>query len=122
MPVDILNITDEDGDPVTVTIESIFQDEPTIGWGTGPFSPDGKTVGSDTLKLRSERSPFGDGRVYRVKFLADDGAGGQCQGHVRVCVPLIKKIGDRKVYRCVDSGPRYNSTKPPYTLKAAGLP
>jgi hypothetical protein len=120
VPVDIMNITDEDGDPIALTIESIFQDEPTIGWATGPFWPDGKEVGTDKLRLRSERSPFGNGRVYHINFVADDGAGGQCQGEVRVCVPLLKKYGHHKVYRCVDNGPSFDSTKPSYLWTVGG--
>jgi len=58
--------------------------------------------------LRAARNGTGDGRVYHVGFLADDGRGGQCQGNVTVCVPLDQGPGKR----CVDQGSLVNSLGP----------
>ena len=41
-------VTDPQGQPVTITIESIFQDEPTDTFGDGGFCPDGGGVSTDT--------------------------------------------------------------------------
>jgi hypothetical protein len=103
VPVNILGITDEDDDPVAVTVDAIFQDEPTSGHGSP--SPDGSGIGSDTAYLRAERAAKGNGRVYTILFTADDGNGGQCLGDVTVGVP--KGNG-----AAVDDGPSYDSTLP----------
>ena len=53
--VKVLGVTDPDGDPITITITSILQDEPVNGRGDGDSSPDGKGVGIDTAQVRAER-------------------------------------------------------------------
>jgi streptogramin lyase len=110
VPVGILGVTDPDGDPITLTIDSIFQDEPVDTFGDGTFTPDGLGVGTDTAEVRAERSGTnkvpGDGRVYHVGFTADDGRGGQCSGTVTICVPHDQEPG----HVCVDQGPLYDST------------
>jgi len=53
----------------------------------------------------AERRGSGDGRVYHVAFVADDGRGGQCSGMVTACVPLSQKPGGA----CVDQGPLFDS-------------
>ena len=107
--ISILDITDPDDDPVTITIDSIFQDEPTDTNGDGAFTPDGRGVGSDTAEVRAERSGTkkvpGNGRVYHIGFTADDGID-SCSGKVTVSVPHdAKKVP-------VDGGPLYDSTVP----------
>jgi hypothetical protein len=109
----VAGVTDPDGDPVTLTITSIFQDEPLNGPGDGNACPDGAGVGTDTASVRAERSGSkkvpGDGRVYHVGFVAEDGRGGQCEGAVTVCVPHDQRPG----HVCVDQGPLYDSTSCP---------
>ena len=85
--ISILGVTDPDGDPVTVQIDRIMQDEPTNGTGDGDTCPDAQGVGTATAKVRAERSGNGDGRVYTIFFSASDGRGGSCQSSVKVCVP-----------------------------------
>jgi hypothetical protein len=107
--ITILGITDLDDDLVTITIDSIFQDEPTDTNGDGTFTPDGWGVGSDTAAVRAERSGTkkvpGDGRVYHIGFTADDGID-SCSGTVTVGVPHdVMKVP-------VDGGPLYDSTAP----------
>lgn len=107
--VQILGVTDDDGDAVTITIDSIRQDEPTDTYGTGEFTPDGDGVGTSTAKVRAERAGTpkvpGDGRVYHIGFTADDGKGGSCTGEVTVSVPH-----DQRGTSAVDGGPLYDST------------
>jgi subtilisin-like proprotein convertase family protein len=103
--VTIEGVVDPDGDPVTITITGISQDEETDGLGDGNTCPDAFGVGTDTAELRAERSGLGDGRVYHIAFTADDGQGGTCSGTVTVCVPHDQAGDD-----CVDQGPLYDST------------
>jgi len=100
----ILGVTDADGDSVTITVDGITQDEPVNDTGDGDTSPDGSGVGTDTAQVRSERSGTGDGRVYEISFIADDGNGGSCSGSVDVGVPHDKKDTP------VDSGQIFDST------------
>ncbi|MCH7591326.1 MAG: hypothetical protein IH989_00910 [Planctomycetes bacterium] len=112
--ITIGGVVDPDGDTVTITIESIFQDEPVRkrGGGSGKSSPDGDGVGTDTASLRAEREAdpgaLGNGRVYHVDFRADDGRGGSCTGTVYVCVGHDQ----RATGVCADEGPLYDSTQP----------
>lgn len=107
--VKILGVTDPDGDPITITIDSIRQDEPTDTYGDGKFTPDGEGIGTDTARIRAERAGTakvpGDGRVYHIGFTADDGKGGTCSGTVTVAVPH-----DQRGTAAVDGGPLYDST------------
>jgi len=93
---------DVDGDEVTLSILSIFQDEPTNDLGDGDQSPDADLVNA---QVRAERSGLGDGRVYHVTVVADDGNGGTCEGTFTVGVPHDKKDTP------VDSGATYDSTE-----------
>jgi hypothetical protein len=103
----VLNVTDSDGDAVTITIDSIVQDEPVDALGNGRFAPDGAGVGSTTAYVRAERAGNGNGRVYHIGFTADDGNGGSCTGTVQVSVP--KSQGAEGA---VDDGALYDSTIP----------
>lgn len=91
VPVQVLNVTDPDGDAVTLTIDSIFQDEPVDTYGDGKFTPDGQGIGTSTAEVRAERSGTakvpGDGRFYHIGFTATDAFGLTCTGQVAVSVP-----------------------------------
>ena len=100
-------MTDPDGDPVTITITGITQDEPIDSEDSGSPCPDGAGVGTSIALIRAERMGGGDGRVYHVSFLADDGRGGQCTGTGTVCVPIRQK----PTPFCVDQGPLFDSTQ-----------
>ncbi len=97
-------VTDADGDPITITILGIFQDEHVDALGDGNTCPDGEIAG-DVALVRAERQGGADGRVYHIFFLAEDGEGGACEGFVTVCVPH-----DQSGDTCVDQGPLYDST------------
>jgi hypothetical protein len=107
VPITIKGITDPDGDPIKITIVSIFQDEPVKGQCTGDLSPDGFGVGTSIAKLRAERGTKGNGRVYTITFIAEDSKGGSCTNVVKVGVPrtILPKVV------CIDGGPLYDSTK-----------
>ncbi|MCP3976141.1 MAG: hypothetical protein GY720_16795 [bacterium] len=108
--ITVFGVTDADGDPMTITIDSIFQDELTDTFGDGAFAPDAMGVGTDTAAVRAERSGNpnepGDGRVYHIAFTASDGFGGSCSSTVLVGVPHDKKDIP------IDGGPLYDSTIP----------
>lgn len=105
--VEVLGVTDPDGDPVTITIQGITQDEPVDGLGSGDTAPDGQGVGTSVAEVRAERSGTGDGRVYAISFAASDGKGGTCTGQVQVGVPHSQDD------TAVDSGQSYDSTSEP---------
>lgn len=103
--VTVGGVTDPDGDPVTVTITGVTQDEPVNGLGDGDTAPDAQAgSSSNRVLLRAERAGGGDGRVYTIAFTASDGQGGACSGSVKVGVPH-----DRGKGAAVDSGATFNS-------------
>ena len=97
-------MTDADGDPVTVTITGITQDEPLNGVADGNTSPDAVIGSGGSFRVRAERAGTGDGRVYRISFTGADDAG-VCSGVVRVGVPH-----DQSGAPPVDSGSIFVST------------
>ena len=110
-PVSILGVTDPDNDSVTVTVTSIYQDEPVDDIADGHTGPDGDGVGTSTAVVRAERSGSprnpGNGRVYHIGFTATDGDL-SCSGTVTVGVPHDQ--GGQSIP--VDDGPLYDSTVP----------
>jgi hypothetical protein len=108
-------VTDPDGDAVSVSVDSVFQDEPVFTRRLSSTSPDASGLGSDHVKLRAERRDRGDGRIYHVNFSADDGNGGVCEGSVVVCVPQDKWTYHRGRWHysevCGDQGALYDSTE-----------
>jgi hypothetical protein len=106
IPVSIAGVTDPDGDPVTITITGVTQDEPVGDGDTGNPCPDASGTGGSVVELRAERQGDGDGRVYHIAFTADDGHGSECTGVVSVCVP--KHFGPNRT--CVDEGSLFDST------------
>ena len=57
--------------------------------------------------IRAERSGNGDGRVYVINFIGEDGKGGMCVGSVVVKVPHDQSS---KSCPAVDSGQNYDAT------------
>jgi cysteine-rich repeat protein len=110
--VAVVGVTDPDGDPITITIDAIHQDEAVwaLSAGSGNTTPDGVGVGTEVASVRRERngnpSSPGDGRVYHIAFTAEDGQGGACEGTVVVCVPHDQG----GAADCVDGGPLFDST------------
>jgi|GEM_PF-649418 len=108
VPVTVSGATDIEGDAITISVSSIFQDEPTNGTGDGDTPLDGQGIGSDTAQVRAERKGNGNGRYYHITIRASDGNGGVCTTTVQVSVP--KNQGKKGV--AVDDGPLYDSTQP----------
>ncbi|HEX7838516.1 MAG TPA: hypothetical protein VF469_13670 [Kofleriaceae bacterium] len=108
--ISITGVTDPDGDPVTITVTGIRQDEPVNALGDGNTCPDGSGVGGSMASVRVERTGDpnvpGDGRVYHIAFTASDGRGGTCTGEVTTCVPHDQRPG----HACVDEGALFDST------------
>jgi hypothetical protein len=106
----VTGVTDPDGDPVTINITGIRQDEPTNTVGDGNTACDAQGVGGPMARVRAERSGSprvpGDGRFYHLFFTASDPGGAICQGSVKVVVPH-----DRS-HAPVDQGPLYASCTP----------
>jgi hypothetical protein len=102
VPVGVGGVTDADGDPVTIALTAITQDEPLSRAGT----PDASGLGTSSAWLRADRLSAGDGRVYRLSFTAADTRGGTCTGIAAVCVPHDQGQGAS----CVDGEARVDST------------
>ncbi|MEE8526512.1 MAG: hypothetical protein V3T72_21465, partial [Thermoanaerobaculia bacterium] len=102
-------VVDLDGDPVTLTVTGVSQDEPTDGQADGNTCPDAAGVGTSQVSVRRELSGQGDGRVYTVVFTAEDGRGGICEGALTVCVPHDQGAGST----CVNQGALFDSTTCP---------
>ncbi len=107
----VLGVTDPQQQEVEITIDSIFQDEPTNTQGDGNTCVDATGVGQpQPFSVRAERSGTkkvsGDGRVYHVSFTATDEDGYTCEGEVEICVPHDQGKGAS----CVDQGALYDST------------
>ena len=107
VPVNIIDVTDADGDPITITIDEIHQDEPV---GRGNNAPDGMGIGTDTAQVRAERAGNGDGRVYHLTFTASDGQGGSCSDTIRL--PVVDHDQSNEEIDSIDGGPLYDSTQP----------
>jgi Tol biopolymer transport system component len=108
VPVEILGVTDPDGDSLTIEITGIYQDEPVDERGDGSFTPDGKGIGEPTAYLRAERSGRGNGRVYTLYFTAQDVYGESCSGVVHVGVEHSRKkepINDGALFDSTVSSP-----------------
>ncbi len=106
VPITISGIVNPAGGAVTITVTSIFQDEPVQSPGSGNTSPDATGVGTGSPSVRAERDGNGDGRVYHINFTAT-GASGSCTGSVTVGVPHDQGHGS-----LIDGGSLYNSTTP----------
>ena len=106
--IDIVGLTDPDGENVSINIDRITQDEPTRRNNGDPSWPDGEIIGTSIAKVKAEREVGhdNDGRVYRINFTASDSSGATCSGSVTVEVPPNPNR------EAIDSGQKYDSTKP----------
>ena len=89
--IQIVDVTDSDGDALTITINEIYQDETVEAWTAGQTSPDGQGIGTNAAEVRDEHMAFGNGRQYRIYFTAEDGLGGSCSAMVFVRAGLKTK-------------------------------
>jgi hypothetical protein len=112
--VSVQNVTDKDGDTVTITITGVTQDEGTKASDTqitGTWKCPDATISTTTknsVTLAAEalnaKATNPSGRVYSVQFTASDGVGGSCNGSVKV------RAKPGTAGTCVDEGQAYTST------------
>ncbi|HEX9942512.1 MAG TPA: proprotein convertase P-domain-containing protein, partial [Thermoanaerobaculia bacterium] len=67
---------------------SVASNEPLNGLGDGDTAPDWQVVNPHQLKLRSERSGTGTGRIYTITITCTDQAGRSSSQTVNVTVPF----------------------------------
>jgi len=113
-PVSITGVKDPEGDPVTITITGVTQDEPVMGLSVDDKWPDAKGIGTSIVLLRGEcdfgnSQKSGNGRVYKVTFKATDALGASSIGSVKVTVPITLHYDDV----AVDDGQKYDATQTP---------
>jgi hypothetical protein len=99
-----IRAVDPNGDRLHYRLEGVTQDEPVTARGdrTSPDAKRGRF--GNRVRLRRERNPRRNGRVYRPRWVVTDGHGGRCAAAIYVGVPL-KKGG-----KAVNSGSRrYNA-------------
>jgi hypothetical protein len=70
---------------------TVTSNEPINGLGDGDTAPDWEVLDSHHLRLRSERSGNGSGRVYTITVTCTDASGNQVVRTVTVTVPFSKK-------------------------------
>jgi hypothetical protein len=108
VPIEIEGVVDPDGDPVTIEVRSIHQDEPLDAEADGSTCADAEIVDGQA-SVRAERigdpETPGNGRVYTLTFEAIDPSGARCKGQIRVCVPHDMGQDDT----CIDDGQIYDS-------------
>jgi uncharacterized repeat protein (TIGR01451 family) len=98
--------TDPDGDPVSLAVLRVKQDEPVNEKGDGNTGADAMLSSrAGLVYLRAERAGGGDGRIYDVLYMGADPQGASCTGHAYVTVRQSMKKGDA----ARDSGVRYDS-------------
>ncbi|MBI3909715.1 MAG: DUF11 domain-containing protein [Armatimonadetes bacterium] len=81
-------ITDNCG-PVSTSL-SVSSNEPVNGLGDGDTAPDWEIIDAHHVRLRSERSGGGNGRIYTITITATDSAGNTSTATVAVAVPHNK--------------------------------
>jgi hypothetical protein len=89
--VKLSGATDGNGDVLTYAITTVTQDEKTkLAAGPTDKGPDAQRISGKPaeLKLRSQRMPKGNGRVYKITYRVTDGRGGSCTGVEKVSVPI----------------------------------
>jgi ELWxxDGT repeat protein len=126
VPIEVVGVTDPDGDPVDVMITSVFSDEPVSfcpdpdepASPRPPAPPSSPTsadavLGSPTT-VRAERCKHENGRVYTTSFTAMDVPfGAASDGTGVVCTPLRKpRPAPAANSGCVNDGPLYDATQP----------
>ncbi|HJW29828.1 MAG TPA: SBBP repeat-containing protein, partial [Saprospiraceae bacterium] len=113
VPISIQGVTDSEGNPLTIRVDSMRQDEAVNAKGSGHTAPDGQGIGTSTAQVRAERvgdqEMQGNGRVYHISFTAENDQGGSCKGEVRVGIPYDQGQGATPV----DEGALYDSTVVP---------
>ena len=82
-----VNASDNGGGAPTIQV-AVFSNEDDLAPDSGNFSPDALNVAPGTLRLRSERSGSGTGRVYLISVTATDASNNASHACAAVIVPL----------------------------------
>lgn len=106
VPIDILDVVDPEGDPVSIEITGITQDEAVNENGSGKKEIDGQGIGTNQALVRAERSGKGNGRVYHITFIARDDKGAESVGTVVVGV----RHDNGENHAIIDDGQNFVST------------
>jgi hypothetical protein len=109
VPLTIVGVTTDTAYmPVTIKINTIYQDEPVNALGSGNTAPDGSGLGTGTAYVRAERAGPGTGRIYFITFTAIDSGGNQCTAPMPL--QAIVPHDQSQPLAPVDTGQRYDST------------
>jgi Bacterial Ig domain len=82
-----VNASDNGGPAPTIQV-TVFSNEDDLAPDSGDFSPDAANIAPATLRLRSERSGSGTGRVYLIVVTATDASSNVSHACAAVVVPL----------------------------------
>jgi streptogramin lyase len=87
--VEIKGIVDPEGDQVMIAVLRIMSNEKSKEACTHGryYSPDAYGIYDSSVRLRAEAGSKGEGRVYKIYFVAIDSKGAQSFGNVYVTVP-----------------------------------
>ena len=66
---------------------AVVSNEDDLAPGSGNFSPDALNIAASTLRLRSERSGSGNGRIYLIIVKATDASNNTSHACASVVVP-----------------------------------
>lgn len=77
----------DNGSPITCAL-SVSSNEPVNGTDDGDTVPDWEIVDANNVRLRSERSGTGNGRIYTITITCADGSGNFAVKTTTVTVPL----------------------------------
>ena len=88
-----LNVTDNSSGPID-TDTDVFSNEDDVFLGSGNASPDATDIGPLTLRLRSERSGNGNGRIYLIRIVSTDPSDNSSRKCLSVVVPKDQSSSD----------------------------
>jgi hypothetical protein len=89
-----VNASDNGGGAPVIQV-AVFSDEGDLAPGSGTFSPDARDIVPGTLRLRSERSGPGNGRVYLIVVTATDASNNAIHACAAVVVPASQSPAAR---------------------------
>jgi|GEM_PF-2452210 len=85
--------TDNGGGPIATHVD-VFSNEDDVTSAGGDQSPDAKSIGAGTLRLRAERMATGNGRFYLIRATATDASLNTSRKCVAVVVPKSLSAAD----------------------------
>ncbi len=86
-----VNYTASDNCGPVTSVLTVSSNEPVNGQGDGDTAPDWQVIDAHNVRLRSERSGKGSGRVYTITVKTTDGAGNQTVRTTTVNIPKSQK-------------------------------